>query len=167
MTSPYPGRYGRPCQPLSRFKLSLRWDGPAPETAALLGLAADSGFDALLTVDRGFAHQQNQDDLPLPVIIMLAPSNRPAALAEPTRRIILETILQQPASHAVLGNAVRLDTLAVSKHLATLLETSLITVQDEGQVRRYALNPDPLKALPNGSSRTAAWSERASPLRHP
>ena len=44
---------------------------------ALLRLAADGGFDALLTSDRGFAHQQNQDGLPLPVVIMLAASNRP------------------------------------------------------------------------------------------
>ena len=53
----------------------LGWAGTG--NGALLGLAADSGFDALLTVDRGFAHQQNQDDQPLPVVIMLAASNRP------------------------------------------------------------------------------------------
>lgn len=53
----------------------LGWAGTGNGT--LLGLAADSGFDALLTVDCGFAHQQNLDDLPLPVVIMLAPSNRP------------------------------------------------------------------------------------------
>ena len=53
----------------------MGWAGTG--NGALLGLAADSGFDALLTVDRGFAHQQNQDDLPLPVVIMLAASNRP------------------------------------------------------------------------------------------
>ena len=53
----------------------MGWAGKG--NGALLRLAADSGFDALLTVDRGFAHQQNQDDLPLPVVIMLAPSNRP------------------------------------------------------------------------------------------
>ena len=51
------------------------WAGTG--NGVLLSLAADSGFDALLTVDRGFAHQQNQDDLPLPVVIMLAASNRP------------------------------------------------------------------------------------------
>lgn len=56
----------------------MGWAGTG--NGALLGLAADSGFDALLTVDRGFAHQQNQDDLPLPVVIMLAASNRPDAL---------------------------------------------------------------------------------------
>ena len=53
----------------------MGWAGTGNGT--LLGLAAESGFDALLTVDRGFAHQQNQDDLPLPVVIMLAASNRP------------------------------------------------------------------------------------------
>ena len=41
----------------------MGWAGTGNGT--LLRLAADSGFDALLTVDRGFAHQQNQDDLPL------------------------------------------------------------------------------------------------------
>ena len=40
------------------------------------GLAADSELGALLTVDRGFAHQQKQDDLPIQVVIMPAASNR-------------------------------------------------------------------------------------------
>jgi len=53
----------------------MGWAGTGNGT--LLGLAAASGFDALLTVDCGFAHQQNQDDLPLPVVIMLAAGNRP------------------------------------------------------------------------------------------
>ena len=53
----------------------MGWAGTG--NGALLRLAAESGFDALLTVDRGIAHQQNLDDLPLPVVIMLAASNRP------------------------------------------------------------------------------------------
>ena len=48
----------------------MGWAGTG--NGALLRLATDTGFDALLTVDRGFAHQQNQDDLPLPLVIMLA-----------------------------------------------------------------------------------------------
>ena len=56
----------------------MGWAGTGNGT--LLRLAADAGFDALITVDRGFAHQQNQDDLPLPVVIMLAASNRPDEL---------------------------------------------------------------------------------------
>lgn len=53
----------------------MGWAGTGNGT--LLALAADNGFDALLTVDRRFAHQQNLVDLPLPVVIMLAQSNRP------------------------------------------------------------------------------------------
>ena len=87
MTSLCPGRYARPFPPLTRFELSLRWAGPAPKTA-LLGLAADGGFDALITVDRGIAHQQNWDDLPLPVIIMLAVSNRPDDLRPLVPKVI-------------------------------------------------------------------------------
>ena len=49
----------------------------------LLRLAANNGFDALLSVDRGFAYQQNLEDLPLPVVIMLAASNRPNELQPP------------------------------------------------------------------------------------
>ena len=77
----------------------MGWAGTGNGT--LLGLAADSGFDALLTVDRGFAHQQNQDDLPLPVIIMLAASNRPDDLRPlvPEAIGILSGTLQRRVYH--------------------------------------------------------------------
>ena len=42
----------------------------------LLGLAADDEFDALVTVDHGFAHQQNVTELPIPVVIMVAGRTR-------------------------------------------------------------------------------------------
>ncbi|MDE0529331.1 MAG: hypothetical protein OXH85_11685 [Truepera sp.] len=37
-----------------------------------LRLAADHGFDVLVTVDQGFAYQQSVRDLPFPVVIMIA-----------------------------------------------------------------------------------------------
>ena len=43
---------------------------------ALLRLAADRGFDALVTVDRGIAHEQNPYDLPIAVVIMTAVRSR-------------------------------------------------------------------------------------------
>ena len=46
----------------------------------LLSLAGRDGFDAFITVDRGIEHQQNLAELPIPVIIMLAPRNRLAEL---------------------------------------------------------------------------------------
>ena len=62
------------------------WSGTG--NGALLDPASDAGLDALLTVDRGFAHQQNLDDLPLPVVILVAPSNRPDELRPLVPRVI-------------------------------------------------------------------------------
>ena len=42
----------------------------------LLRLAVDHGFDALVTVDQGFAYQQNVPELPIPVVIMTAGRTR-------------------------------------------------------------------------------------------
>ena len=77
----------------------MGWAGTG--NGALLRLAADSGFDGLLTVDRGFAHQQNQDDLPLPVVIMLAASNRPDDLQPlvPKAIDVLSGALQRRVYH--------------------------------------------------------------------
>ena len=52
----------------------MGWAGCA--NGELLRLAAVHGFDALVTVDRGIAYQQNPDNLPLPVVIMIAVRNR-------------------------------------------------------------------------------------------
>ena len=75
---PRPLRTSFPAAYEVRTVPEMGWAGTG--NGALLRLAADDGFDALLTVDRGFAHQQNPDDLPLPVVIMLAASNRPDEL---------------------------------------------------------------------------------------
>jgi predicted nuclease of predicted toxin-antitoxin system len=42
------------------------------KNGALLCLAADDGFGALITADKGFAYQHNQETLPVPVIILHA-----------------------------------------------------------------------------------------------
>ena len=52
----------------------MGWAGTG--NGALLQLAAGSDFDALITVDRGIAHEQNLNDLPIPVVVMLASRNR-------------------------------------------------------------------------------------------
>jgi hypothetical protein len=41
----------------------------------LLKCAADSAFDAFLSVDKNIEHQQNLGSLPLPVIVLDSPSN--------------------------------------------------------------------------------------------
>lgn len=42
----------------------------------LLRLASGREFDALVTVDQGFQHEQNQKNLPIPIVIMIAARNR-------------------------------------------------------------------------------------------
>ena len=49
------------------------WGGV--ENGTLLQYAAEAGFDALITSDRGLEFEQNLDTLPLTVVIVLAPSN--------------------------------------------------------------------------------------------
>ncbi len=41
----------------------------------LLRIAAANGFDAVISNDRGLEYQQNQDALPLSVVVLLAKDN--------------------------------------------------------------------------------------------
>ena len=56
----------------------MGWAGTA--NGLLLSLATAESFDAFVTADRGIEHQQNVSELPIPVIVMLAPRNRLAEL---------------------------------------------------------------------------------------
>ena len=51
----------------------MGWAGV--ENGELLRLAAADGFDALVTNDRGLEYQQNLDELPLAVLVVLATAN--------------------------------------------------------------------------------------------
>ena len=50
-----------------------RWSGI--KNGALLRLAANDGFDVMVTLDDGVAYQQNAASLPLAVVILSAPSS--------------------------------------------------------------------------------------------
>ena len=52
----------------------MEWEGTG--NGLLLSLAAGRGFDARVTVDRGIECQQNLEELPIAVIVMLAHRNR-------------------------------------------------------------------------------------------
>ena len=52
----------------------MGWAGTG--NGLLLSLAANEGFEAMITVDRGIEHQQNLEALPIPVVIMLASRSR-------------------------------------------------------------------------------------------
>ena len=51
----------------------MGWGGK--QNGELLALAADGGFDALLTKDSNLQFQQNPAKLPLAVVVLQAPSN--------------------------------------------------------------------------------------------
>ena len=64
----------------------MGWAGTG--NGLLLSLAASQGFDAFITVDRGIEHQQNANELPIPVVIMLAARNRLAELQPLVPRVM-------------------------------------------------------------------------------
>lgn len=75
-----------------------------------------------------------------------------AALADPTRRAILQRLAQGEASVSDLAQPFRMSLPAVSKHLKVLERAGLITRGRAAQLRPCRLAPAPLKDV-------AAWLE--------
>ena len=64
----------------------MGWEGSG--NGALLQLAADHEFDALVTVDQGIEHEQNLDKLQVPVVIMIAARSRLRELQPPVPEVV-------------------------------------------------------------------------------
>lgn len=70
------------------------------------------------------------------------------ALADPVRRSLLEQLAAGGAQRVVDLTAGRdISRPAISRHLRVLHEARLVSVQDRGRERHYALSPDPLAAV--------------------
>lgn len=69
------------------------------------------------------------------------------ALADPTRREILERIAEKPSSVGQLADRFPVSQPAVSQHLKVLREANLVAVTREGRTRVYHLKRDGLAAL--------------------
>jgi DNA-binding transcriptional ArsR family regulator len=76
-----------------------------------------------------------------------------AAIADPTRRGLIETLAQGPATATRLAGSLPITRQAVSKHLSILREASLVGSRREGRETIYTLQPDALDEV-------TAWSER-------
>jgi DNA-binding transcriptional ArsR family regulator len=86
-------------------------------------------------------------------------------IADPTRRRILDLLLQRPHSVGELVEALNISQPGVSKQLRLLREAGLVHVQQEAQRRWYHLNPDPLQELDRWlDAYRESWSERYSRL---
>lgn len=66
------------------------------------------------------------------------------ALAEPTRRRILDLLRERPRLVGELTAALGLTQPGTSKHLRVLREAGLVRVRQDAQRRWYELDPEPL-----------------------
>ena len=69
------------------------------------------------------------------------------ALADPTRRAILELLRRGSQPAGQIARAFPVSRPAISKHLRLLRRAHLVQERREGRHRVYTLNPQPLKAV--------------------
>ena len=82
-------------------------------------------------------------------------------LAEPTRRLILEALVdgERPVNALVAQLAIHQS--GVSRHLRILGEAGFVKVRVDGQRRLYSLRPEPFHAVDAWMARyRALWDER-------
>lgn len=70
-----------------------------------------------------------------------------AALADPTRRRIVEMLADGEAAAGALSEEFAVSRPAVSRHLRVLREAGLVVSRVDGQRRMYALDAGPLAEL--------------------
>ncbi len=87
------------------------------------------------------------------------------ALADESRRTMLETLSRGPATVCELAALVPIARPGVSRHLRVLREAGLVEVHQDAQRRIYTLRPQPLAELDEwlGQYR-ALWDRRLDAL---
>lgn len=88
------------------------------------------------------------------------------ALADPTRRAVLERLLGGERNATELREGMAVSQPAISQHIAVLRGAGLITEQRAGRHVRYAVNPEGLLPLIDWLARYRAfWPERIEKLK--
>jgi DNA-binding transcriptional ArsR family regulator len=88
-----------------------------------------------------------------------------AAIADPTRRRIVELLARRDHSAGELVAEFDMSAPAISQHLKVLREAGLVTSRAEGQSRIQMLNPNGLDELDAWLERTRSfWSSRLDAL---
>ena len=82
------------------------------------------------------------------------------ALADPTRRLIIQRLVEEEAATATrLAAGLSITRQAVTKHLNALVEAGLLTSQVKGRERQYRLRPEPLQEIAGWIAQLeAAWN---------
>jgi DNA-binding transcriptional ArsR family regulator len=87
------------------------------------------------------------------------------ALADDSRRTMLETLADGPATVGELAALLPIARPGVSRHLRVLREAGLVEVRQEAQRRVYSLSPQPLAELNDWLSRyLTRWEQRLDAL---
>jgi DNA-binding transcriptional ArsR family regulator len=85
------------------------------------------------------------------------------ALADPTRRRILDLLREQPRLVGELADILGISQPGVSKQLKVLREVGLVNVRVDAQRRWYELRPEPLEEVDTWlESYRRLWEERFS-----
>jgi len=88
-----------------------------------------------------------------------------AVLAEPNRRLLLDTLLDGAKPVNSLVEIIGLSQPVVSKHLRILRDAGLVRVKPDGQRRLYSINPQPLAELDTWlEPYREFWSEKLDAL---
>lgn len=89
-----------------------------------------------------------------------------SALAEPTRRTIIEMLAKNgPLSATEIYNQFPASPPAISQHLKVLREAKLVHMEKRAQQRIYQLNPDAMGELEAWTKQlTQLWNERFDAL---
>lgn len=88
-----------------------------------------------------------------------------AAIADPTRRQILDVLALRERTVGELVDLIGTAQPNVSKHLKQLSRADLVRVRVDGPRRHYALQPDPLRAVDAWlTPYRRAWSARLDSL---
>src|SRR3954469_13058848 len=87
------------------------------------------------------------------------------ALADESRRRVLETLTSGPATAGQLAALLPISRPGVSRHLRVLREAGLVEARQEAQRRVYRLRPEPLAEVDEWLERyRALWEQRMDAL---
>jgi DNA-binding transcriptional ArsR family regulator len=87
------------------------------------------------------------------------------ALADESRRTLLEALAAGPATAGELAGLLPIARPGVSRHLRVLREAGLVEVRKDAQRRVYGLRPEPLAEVEDWLSRhRAMWEQRLDAL---
>jgi DNA-binding transcriptional ArsR family regulator len=87
------------------------------------------------------------------------------ALADESRRTVVETLSRGPATAGELAALLPIARPGVSRHLRVLREAGLVEVRQEAQRRVYSLRPQPLAEIDDWLSRYRdLWEQRLDAL---